>query len=128
MSKAPQLEPRWLVGLLNAWALRSLAEQSRAVGWYSICPMLQSGIPGNARSYEPTGYSDGDHKETAAAINLLELQQRMAIARYFKPWAKAQIEAEFRLSNDTWMRRLRAAMAILEAELRLTVADWDNCG
>ena len=90
--------------------------------------MLQSGIPGKARSYEPTGYSDGDHKATAAAINLLEMQHKMAIARHFKPWAKAAIEAEFPLSDDTWLRRLRAALALLETELRLTVAESPDCG
>lgn len=90
--------------------------------------MLQSGIPGKARSYEPTGYSDGDHKATAEAINLLEIQQRMAVARHFKPWAKAAIEAEFNLSNDTWLRRLRAALSALEQELRLTVAEKHDCG
>ena len=128
MSRPVQLEPRWLVSLLAAWAQRSLSEQTRAVGWYSICPMLQSGIPGSARSYEPTGYSDGDHKATAAAIDLLTIEHRMAVARHFKPWAKAAIEAEFRLSNDTWLRRLRSALAQLESELRLTVAETPDCG
>ena len=128
MAKQIELEPRWLVSLLSSWAQRSLSEQTRAVGWYSICPMLQSGIPGKARSYEPTGYSDGDHKATAAAIDLLELEHRMAIARYFKPWARAAIEAEFVFSDDTWRRRLRAALAFLEIELRLTVAEIRDCG
>ena len=128
MSRQAQLEPRWVVSLLGAWAQRSLAEQSRAVGWYSICPMLQSGIPGRARSYEPTGYSDGDHKATSAAIDLLPIEHRMAVARHFKPWAKAAIEAEFSFSNDTWMRRLRGALSMLEAELRLTVALKHDCG
>ena len=128
MSREARLEPRWLVSLLSAWAQRSLAEQTRAVGWYSICPMLQSGIPGKARSYEPTGYSEGDHKATAAAIDLLGMEHRMAIARHFKPWAKAAIEAEFHFSDDTWLRRLRAALALLETELRLTVAESQDCG
>lgn len=123
MGRKAELEPRWLIGLLNAWALRSMSEQRRGLGWYSICPMLKSGIPGKARSYEPTGYSNADHDATLAAINMLPLQERMAVARYFKPWAKAQIEAEFRLSDDTWMRRLRAGLVLLEVELRLTVAE-----
>lgn len=128
MSRPAALEPRWLVGLLNAWAKRSMSEQTRGLGWHSICPMLQSGIPGRARSYEPTGYSDADHVATLHAVNLLPMEQRMAVARYFKPWAKASIEAEFRLSDDTWMRRLREAMAFLESELRLPVAYDETCG
>lgn len=128
MSRPPALEPRWLVGLLNAWAKRSLSEQTRGLGWHTICPMLQSGIPGKARSYEPTGYSDADHVATLNAVNLLPIEQRMAVARYFKPWAKAAIEAEYRFSDDTWMRRLKAAMVTLGRDLRLTVADDGVCG
>lgn len=98
------------------------------MGWYSICPMLQSGIPGRARSYEPTGYSGSDHQATLAAINNLPINERMAVARQFKPWARAQIEAEFRVSDDTWRRRLQAAMLKLETDLRLSVAEKQICG
>lgn len=128
MSRPAALEPRWLVGLLNAWAKRSLSEQTRGLGWHSICPMLQSGIPGKARSYEPTGYGDADHQAAHDAVNRLPLEQRMAVARYFKPWAKAAIDAEFHLSDDTWMRRLKAALVTLDRELRLPVAHCETCG
>ena len=128
MARKPDLEPRWLVGLLNAVALRSLNEQTRSVGWYTVNPMLRDGIPKRGRSYEPTGYSDGDHKAALDALNLLPMRRLLAVARYFKPWAKQAIEAEHQWSDDTWMRELKAAMATLETELRLTVAESSICG
>lgn len=128
MARKPQLEPAWLVSLLNAWAIRSQHETSRALGWYSICPMLQSGIPGRARSYEPTGFSQDDYSALLVALQELELVNRMAIGRYFKPWARDAIDAEFTASDDTWLRRLRAGLDQLDAKLRLPVADWDVCG
>ena len=128
MARKPLLEPAWLVSLLNAWAKRSHHESSRALGWYSICPMLQSGIPGKARSYEPTGFSEQDYTDLHVALQDLELVNRMAVGRYFKPWAKAAIDAEFRASDDTWLRRLRAGMAQLEVKLRMPVALEQDCG
>jgi hypothetical protein len=90
--------------------------------------MLQSGIPGRARSYEPTGFSGQDHSDLLVAIQELELVNRMAVGRYFKPWARDAIDAEFHASDDTWLRRLRAAMGQLEAKLRMPVANEQDCG
>ena len=133
MGKRAQLEPAWLVGMLNAWAGRSLAEQTRGLGWHNICPMLQSGIPGRARSYEPTGYCADDHQRTLTAINSLPMRQRLAVARYFKPWARMAIDAEHHWSDDTWMRELRAALDVLARELAVrpvqyTLAQTGVCG
>ena len=128
MARRPQLEPAWLVSLLNAWAARSLREQSRSLGWYQMCPMLQSGIPGRARSYEPSGFSGQDYSDLVVALQELELVNRMAIGRYFKPWARDAIDAEFQASDDTWLRRLRAGLDQLDAKLRLPVAEDHECG
>lgn len=128
MARKPLLEPAWLVSLLNSWAARSHHESSRALGWYSMCPMLQSGIPGRARSYEPTGFSQQDYTDLHVALQELELVNRMAIGRYFKPWARDSIDAEFHASDDTWLRRLRAGMGQLEVKLRMPVANEDECG
>lgn len=122
MGRKAQLEPAWLVGLLNAWAVRSHHDHSKGLGWYSICPMLKSGIPTKARSYEPTGYSGQDFRDVYEALQELELMQRMAIGRYFKPWAKAGIEAEFLRSDYLWRKDFAAAMAKLEQKLRIPVA------
>ena len=128
MARKPLLEPAWLVSLLHAWAAHSHHESSMALGWYSMCPMLQSGIPGRARSYEPTGFSQQDYTDLFVAIQELELVNRMAVGRYFKPWAKDAIDAEFTASDDTWLRRLRASMGQLEVKLRMPVANEQDCG
>lgn len=115
--RKPALEPRWLVGLLNSWAIRSLYGQTKGLGYYRVNPMLKDGIPGQARSYEPTGYSDVDYKDAETAINQLDLMRRLAVMRYFKPWAKANIDSEVRRDNDTWMYHLKAALVVLTVEL-----------
>lgn len=123
----PQLEPGWLVGLLNQWALRSVREQSRSIGWYGINPMLKDGIPVRARSYEPTGYGDADFKDINNAVFQLDYMRRLAIVRYFKPWARAAVDAEIARDNDTWMYHLKIAMETLARQLdrdRATFAEF----
>jgi hypothetical protein len=117
MARKPELEPRWLVGLLNSWAIRSLHAQTRGLGYYTINPMLKSGIPGQARSYEPTGYSDVDYLDAENAIQALDMMRRLAVMRYFKPWAKANIDTEVQKDDDTWLYHLRKALATLEVDL-----------
>jgi hypothetical protein len=126
--REPALEPRWLVGLLNRWAIRSLSEQTKGLGYYGTNPMLRSGIPSPAKSYEPTGYSDVDFLDAERAINDLELMKRLAVMRYFKPWAKANIDAEIERDNDTWMYHLRDALVKIEIALarRKAAADLEE--
>ncbi len=117
MSKRPELEPRWLIGLLNQWALRMSRDQTRGLGYYTINPMLRDGIPVRARSYEPTGYSDVDFLDVENAVSQLDVMRRLSVMRYFKPWSRLAIDAEFERDNDTWMYHLRIALQTLSAEL-----------
>lgn len=115
--RQPQLNPAWLVGLLNRWAVRSLKAADKGLGYYTINPMLKSGIPGRVRSYEPTGYSGEDYQEIDIAIGELGLMRRMAVFRYFKPWAKNAIDQEISKDSDTWMYHLKAALAELDSAM-----------
>jgi hypothetical protein len=126
MAKTPALEPRWLVGLLNLWAVRSLHSQTKGLGYYTENPMLKDGIRGQCRSYEPTGYSDVDYLDADAAINELDLMRRLAVMRYFKPWARANIDAEMQRDDGTWLYHLRRALDILARELdrKREQAEW----
>ena len=123
MARRPQLEPAWLIGLLNAWARHSHKDHTRGLGWYSASPMLKGGIPVRARSYEPMGYCEADYTAVYEALQGLDLMPRMAVGRYFKPWARSAIEAEFQRSADQWLVLLRVALQKLEEKLRLPVAD-----
>lgn len=115
MSKKPELEPRWLIGLLNQWAKRSSYDKS--LGYYTTNPMLRSGIPGRVRSYEPTGYSDVDFLDVQRAIDGLDIMRRLSVMRYFKPWSRKAIDAEIARDNDTWMYHLRLSLIALTVEL-----------
>ena len=117
MARPAKLEPRWLVSLLNQWALRDAHRASKGLGYYSINPMLKDGIPGRARSFEPTGFCERDFTDAEKAIDGLDQNLRLSIVRYFKPWAKAAIDTEVQRSDDTWMRWLKEALSLVEADL-----------
>jgi hypothetical protein len=115
--KAKDLEPRWLIGLLNAWAIRATFDQNRGLGYSSVCPTFKSGLPHRARSYEPTGYSDVDHSEIQAAVDSLDLMRKLAVMRYFRIAKRASIDAEYPRHHDTWMYHLEQALRVLAVEL-----------
>lgn len=118
MSRKPTLEPRWLVGLLNAWARRTSRE--KGLGYPTLCAMLKDGIPGRVRSYEPTGYGDADLKDIDQAVSQLDVMRRLAVMRYFKPWMARAIDAEYSYAASVpnmWATLLREALAMLETKL-----------
>lgn len=115
MSRKPTLEPRWLVGLLNAWARRTSRE--KGLGYPTLCAMLKDGIPGRVRSYEPTGYGDADLKDIDQAVSQLDVMRRLAVMRYFKPWMARAIDAELQRDSDTWLYHLKLALAELAQAL-----------
>jgi hypothetical protein len=117
MSKKPELQPRWLIGLLNQWAIRSTYLGSKGLGYYTTNPMLRDGIPGRVRSFEPTGYSDVDFLDVERAVNDLDIMRRLSVMRYFKPWSRNAIDAEMKRDNDTWMYHLRLSLIALTVEL-----------
>lgn len=111
MSRKPTLEPRWLVGLLSAWARRT--SRDKGLGYPTLCPMLKDGVPGRVRSYEPTGYGDADLKDIDQAVSQLDVMRRLAVMRYFKPWMARAIDAEVKRDTDTWLYHLKLALAEL---------------
>ena len=120
MSRAPDLEPRWLVGLLAQWACRSLYAETLDLGWYTKSPMLADGIPGRVQSYEPTGYGAEDFADVEQAVKALPVMRRLAVLRYFKPWMRDAIQAvDEALPRDpeTWMRQLKLALGELQEAL-----------
>jgi len=118
MSRAPQLEPAWLIGLLLAWSRRETA--ANGLGFYSVNPMLRDGIPCQARSYEPMGYGGAEVDAAGRAVAELNLMHRIAIMRYLRPWMIPAFdrELEYTASTRYWLATLRGALRILEGELR----------
>ena len=112
--RGDSLQPRWLVSLLVVWGRREA--YGRELGWYGVSPMLKAGIPIQARSYEPTGYADGDYAELEACLKRLEdsnRRQLLAVIRYCKPWTARAIDIEHPLDTDTWLYHLKRGLAQL---------------
>ena len=131
MSRAPQLEPAWLIGLLMAWSRRT--SQDNGLGYPKICVMLKDGIASQVRSYEPTGYGGADVDACGLAVAALRKMRMLAVMRYCKPWMCNAIDAENERTydTDTWLYHLKGALAELDAELgpnRQRLAQSDNCG
>ena len=117
MSRRPQLEPAWLIGLLIAWNRRACS--GIGLGYYTINPMLRSGIPTQAQSYEPMGYGGADLEAVGRAIDTLSLIHRIAVMRYLRPWMIPAIdhELEFHAPARSWLKELRLAIGEIEAEM-----------
>ena len=117
MPRRPELEPRWLVGLLHRWAMRELAGQTRSIGWYRLNPMLKEGIPVRAESHEPTGYSGRDFSDLERAMRQISDRQLLAIVRYVMPWRARSLDEQWGFSTDTWLRYLKAGLVELAKKM-----------
>lgn len=114
MSYRALVQPKWLDEMLWRWGVRSLRLESNSLGYPTICPMLKEGIPIQARSFEPMGYSEEDFAELEKALDKLDTAHQMAILRAYRPWKAREIEHEFQgVSIRTWQRRTHAAAAFI---------------
>ena len=124
MSRPPQLEPAWLIGLLMAWSRRT--SRDNGLGYPTICTYLKERLPSQARSYEPTGYSGAEVEAVGHLVAGLRQMRMLAIMRYCKPWMCNAINAELgrEFDTDTWLYHLKGGLAeIVELmdKKRLTV-------
>lgn len=123
MPRKPELEPRWLVGLLHQWAMRDLYGSMKGLGYYSVNPMLKDGIPTQARSYEPTGYSHEDFRELELVMTGMAAADEykfeiLAVMRYVKPWKAAEIDRENPRETRLWLRDLKNGLASIDSKMR----------
>ena len=118
MSRAPQLEPAWLIGLLMAWSRRT--SRDNGLGYPTVCVMLKDAIASPARSYEPTGYGGAEVDAVGVAVAKLRKMRMLAVMRYCKPWMCRAIDDE--LGREyvalVWLKHLRMALAELTEEMR----------
>lgn len=122
MARRPDLQPEWLCSLLVNWGRHEFHSGSRMLGYPSICPMLKTGIPSQARSFEPTGYTMQDWSEVEAAIAELPQPQQLAVVRYCMPWRIQMIDQQWPADDSTWLRRLKAAFPVLAGRLMVQAA------
>ncbi len=118
MSRPPQLDPAWLIGLLMAWSRRTTRDSG--LGYPTECIYLKERTGNPQRSYEPTGYSGAEITEVGRAVDQLRLMRKLAVMRYCKPWMVVAINQELgrEFDTDTWMYHLRQGLAELVEVLR----------
>lgn len=126
MAKRAMVQPRWLDGLLLKWG-RTLPG---CRGWYTVSPMLQSGIPASKPDYEPWDLQPKDFDDLVVALARLEDHDKrwfQAIRRAYKPHCARDAEeqlAPYCVSDRSWRNWVHEGAAWLEREMskaRLTV-------
>lgn len=121
MSRRPTIEPRWLDSMLFAWG-RKLPE---GMGWYRINPMLKSGIPSTAPSYDPWDITPREIDQLAEEIEKLCPRHKACIFMCYKPWtasSRGQFLETFQVTPRTQQRWLHEAVAELEKAMSVRLA------
>jgi hypothetical protein len=120
MAKRSTVQPVWLDRMLVQWGIRSLKIEISGLGYPRKCPMLAEGIPTQARSYEPTGYSELDFQQLDTAIAKLDRKYLLVVSRAYKPWyaESAAIElAPYGVTERTWYNWLQDAARMIETSM-----------
>jgi hypothetical protein len=113
MGKRIELNPAWLVSLLNQWALHDLRSQTGGLGYASGSSWMRGLKSSPASSIDPTGYAARDFRDVEAALDELRgsaLNLWAALMMYYRPWAINAFRAEgYPFGNSTYYDRLHRA-------------------
>jgi hypothetical protein len=121
MGRAADIEPRWLVSLLNQWAIHDLRSETGGLGYASGSSWMRGLKSSPASSIDPTGYAARDFRDVEKALNDLREQGTnlwAALMMYYKPWAVRAFRDEgFPFGNTTYYDRLHRAHKLLAIEM-----------
>lgn len=120
MAKRATVQPIWLDRMLVQWGIRSLKLEISGLGYPRVCPMLSEGIPTQARSHEPTGYSELDFQQLEAAIAKLDRKYALVLSRAYKPWYAEAAAIELRayeVTERTWYNWLQDAAGMIAVSM-----------
>jgi hypothetical protein len=127
MGKRIQIEPGWLVSLLNQWALHDLRSQTGGLGYASGSSWMRGLKSSPASSIDPTGYAARDFRDVEAAMEDLRtngINLWAALMMYYRPWCVAAFKAEgYPFQTSTYYERLHRAHSMIASflnELRAT--------
>lgn len=136
MGKRADIEPRWLVSLLNQWAIHDLRSETGGLGYASGSSWMRGLKSSPASAIDPTGFAARDFRDVETALD--ELRQTgtnlwAAVMMYYKPWiVQAFREEGYPFVNSTYYERLHrghaeivASMERIKAKRR---ADLENLG
>ena len=110
MGRQADIEPRWLVSLLNQWALHDLRSQTGGLGYASGSSWMRGLKSSPASSIDPTGFAARDFRDVEAAMEDLRLtgvHLWAALMMYYRPWCVDAFRAEgYPFQSSTYYDRL----------------------
>lgn len=121
MGKRADIEPRWLVSLLNQWAIHDLRSETGGLGYASGSSWMRGLKSSPASAIDPTGFAARDFRDVEAALD--ELRQTgtnlwAAVMMYYKPWTvQAFREEGYPFINSTYYERLHRGHAEIAASM-----------
>jgi len=115
MAKRIELNPAWLVSLLNQWSIRQIP--GHQLGYNSGSKWMTGLKASPASSIDPTGFAARDFSDLEAALTWLKEADKpllAAILMYYRPWTVETGKAEgWPFANSTYYERLHRGHAVL---------------
>jgi hypothetical protein len=127
MGRRVDLNPAWLVSLLNQWALHDLRSQTGGLGFASGSSWMRGLKSSPASSIDPTGYAAKDFRTVESAMT--ELMQTgtnlwAALMMYYRPWVIDAFKAEgYPFQTSTFYERLHRGHAEVARMMDLYKSD-----
>jgi hypothetical protein len=136
MGRRVELNPAWLVSLLNQWALHDLRSQTGGLGYASGSSWMRGLKSSPASSIDPTGYAARDFRDVESAMEDLRVNGVnlwAALMMYYRPWAVAAFQNEgYPFQNSTYYDRLHrghAEVAVFMGQIKAKrAADLEKLG
>jgi hypothetical protein len=117
MGKRLEIQPAWLVSLLNQWAIHDLRTQTGGLGYASGSSWMRGLKSSPASAIDPTGYAARDFRDVDAAMDDLRTAGTnlwAAVTMYYKPWAVASFrDAGYPFGTTVYYERLHRAHSFL---------------
>jgi hypothetical protein len=110
MGKRAEIQPAWLVSLLNQWSLHDLRSQTGGLGYASGSSWMRGLKSSPASAVDPTGYAARDYRDVESAMEDLRvngINLWAAVMMYYRPWAVDAFKAEgYPFQTSTYYDRL----------------------
>lgn len=111
MGKRLEIQPAWLVSLLNQWAIRQIP--GHQLGYASGSHWMHGLKSSPSSSVDPTGYAARDYTDLETALNDLMANGTnlwAALMMYYKPWVIQAFRDEgYPFQTSTYYDRLHRA-------------------
>jgi hypothetical protein len=115
MGRRAEIQPAWLVSLLNQWALHDLRTQTGGLGYASGSSWMRGLKSSPASSIDPTGFAARDFRDVEAAMEDLRntgTNLWASLMMYYRPWCVEAFRAEgYPFQTTTYYERLHRGHA-----------------